>query len=157
MDQMPLSLSAAGKIHGEYTCQSRINAFATEKERLSTAFPSISYINVFLLGEYKNFPLLSSGIIFRFSLSSLFAGLCLVVLMNVPWWQAVERGRRKKSETNQNVEKGVKYDNSVDSLSLVSLILISHHKFVILARYVLRCRVYGNLFRLAQTEEELSQ
>lgn len=76
--------------------------------------------------------------------------------MNVSRWQAAEQ---KSKERNQNVEKGVKYDKSADSLSLVSLILISRHKYWFASsahRYPCgKLLLDENLFRLATKRESL--
>lgn len=91
-----------------------------------------SRINAFQISNIKAAPPVSAsilllfrpGLFFRFSQCR--SSHVLSPFMNVSWWQAAEQ---KSKERNQNVEKGVKYDKSADSLSLVSLILISRHKY----------------------------
>jgi hypothetical protein len=97
----------------------RLNAFAAWK-RLLQLF-RYHTLTCFLIVGVQKFSILSFGIIF--SLCSFFS-LVLVLsfrFMNV-WHE-------RKEKWNQTVEKGVKYDNFVDSLSLVSAILISRHNF----------------------------
>lgn len=96
-------------------------------KRLFTALP-ISYINVFSHRRVKIFHPFSRDYFFvMFLFLSFFPSSFFLSCRFIPWMCGMRE--EKKREWNQTVEKGVKYDNFADSLSLVSVILISRHNF----------------------------
>lgn len=109
------------RIHGESTCQSderfchwkALDGFADiiHYRGNSLSVCKWKYFSCFLLLRPR-----SSWIICR---SLWILSLCVNVSWHKLKWQERERTKERK-KWNQNVEKGVKYDNTVDSLSLVS-------------------------------------
>jgi hypothetical protein len=60
----------------------------------------------------------------------------------------------RKEKWNQTVEKGVKYDNTADSLSLVSAILISRHNFRYCSIYFVVRHYDWNLFGSVELKQK---
>lgn len=109
------------RIHGESTCQSD-ERFCHWKA-LDGFADIIHYRGNSLRLQMEIFFLLSSSLptfVLDYLPFRCESCRCVWMCLDINWNGRKGKRAKERKKWNQNVEKGVKYDNSVDSLSLVS-------------------------------------